>query len=77
MPVTKNQGAQLIGGTINQSGGLVMRAEEIGRDTMLARIVDLVGRAQRSRAPVQHLADLVAGWFVPAVIVAALVAFAS
>lgn len=75
MPVAKNQGAQLIGGTVNQSGGLVMRAEKIGRDTMLARIVDLVGRAQRSRAPVQRLADQVAGWFVPAVIVAALIAF--
>ena len=77
MPVSKNNGAQLIGGTVNQSGGLVMRAEKIGRDTMLARIVDLVGRAQRSRAPVQRLADQVAGWFVPAVIVAALVAFAA
>ena len=77
MPVTKNKGAQLIGGTVNQSGGLVMRAEKIGRDTMLARIVDLVGRAQRSRAPVQRLADQVAGWFVPAVIAAALVAFAA
>ena len=77
MPVTKNQGAQLIGGTVNQSGGLVMRAEKIGRDTMLARIVGLVGRAQRSRAPVQRLADQVEGWFVPAVIVAALIAFAA
>ncbi len=75
MPVAKNNGAQLIGGTVNQSGGLVMRAEKIGRDTMLARIVDLVGRAQRSRAPVQRLADQVAGWFVPAVSAAALIAF--
>lgn len=77
MPAAKDKGAQLIGGTVNQSGGLVMRAEKIGRDTMLARIVDLVGRAQRSRAPVQRLADQVAGWFVPAVIVAALAAFAA
>jgi Cu+-exporting ATPase len=77
MPASKSKGAQLIGGTVNQSGGLVMRAEKIGSDTMLARIVDLVGRAQRSRAPVQRLADQVAGRFVPAVIVAALVAFAA
>ena len=75
MPASKGKGAQLIGGTVNQSGGLVMRTEKIGSDTMLARIVDLVGRAQRSRAPVQRLADQVAGWFVPAVIVAALIAF--
>ena len=77
MPASKSKGAQLIGGTVNQSGGLVMHAEKIGSDTMLARIVDLVGRAQRSRAPVQRLADQVAGWFVPAVIAAALIAFAA
>ncbi|MBI3701974.1 MAG: heavy metal translocating P-type ATPase [Afipia sp.] len=77
MPVVKSEGASLIGGTVNQSGGLVMRAEKIGRDTMLARIVDLVGRAQRSRAPVQRLADRVAGWFVPLVIAAAIAAFAA
>ncbi len=77
MPVKKAEGAQVIGGTVNQSGGLVVRAEKIGRDTMLARIVDLVGRAQRSRAPVQRLADQVAGWFVPLVLVAAGVAFAT
>jgi Cu+-exporting ATPase len=77
MPVKKNEGAQVIGGTVNQSGGLVIRAEKIGRDTMLARIVDLVARAQRSRAPVQRLADQVAGWFVPTVIAAALAAFAA
>ena len=76
MPVAKTSGEQLIGGTVNQSGGLLMRAEKIGRDTMLARIVDLVARAQRSRAPVQRLADQVSGWFVPAVIAAALIAFA-
>ena len=57
-----------IGGTVNQSGGLIVRAEKVGRDTMLARIVDMVARAQRSRAPIQRLADQVAGWFVPAVI---------
>jgi Cu+-exporting ATPase len=77
MPVAKKVGASVIGGTVNQSGGLVIRAEKIGRDTMLARIVDLVSRAQRSRAPVQRLADQVAGWFVPAVVAAALVAFAA
>ncbi|MGD9839695.1 MAG: heavy metal translocating P-type ATPase [Afipia sp.] len=77
MPVKKAAGAQVIGGTVNQSGGLVIRAEKIGRDTMLARIVDLVARAQRSRAPVQRLADQVAGWFVPAVMAAALAAFAA
>jgi len=77
MPVSKVEGAKVIGGTINQSGGLVLRAEKIGRDTMLARIVDLVAKAQRSRAPIQRLADQVAGWFVPAVILAALAAFAA
>ena len=77
MPVKKAEGAQVIGGTVNQSGGLVVRADKIGRDTMLARIVDLVARAQRSRAPVQRLADQVAGWFVPVVIAAALAAFAA
>jgi Cu+-exporting ATPase len=77
MPVSKTEGAQVIGGTVNQSGGLVIAAEKVGRDTMLARIVDMVARAQRSRAPVQRLADQVAGWFVPAVIVAALLAFAA
>lgn len=77
MPVKKAEGAQVIGGTVNQSGGLVIRAEKIGRDTMLARIVDLVARAQRSRAPVQRLADQVAGWFVPVVIAAALAALAA
>ena len=77
MPVKKAEGAQVIGGTVTQSGGLVGRADRIGRDTMLARIVDLVARAQRSRAPVQRLADQVAGWFVPVVIVVALAAFAA
>jgi len=77
MPVPKAEGAQVIGGTVNQSGGLVVRADKVGRDTMLARIVDMVARAQRSRAPIQRLADRVAGWFVPAVIAAALLAFAA
>ncbi|OKO77011.1 heavy metal translocating P-type ATPase [Bradyrhizobium sp. NAS96.2] len=75
MPVTKAEGAKVIGGTVNQSGGLVMRAEKVGRDTMLSRIVDMVAKAQRSRAPIQRLADRVAGWFVPAVIAAAALAF--
>ena len=77
MPVTKEQGALLIGGTINQSGALIMRAEKVGRETMLARIVQMVGEAQRSRAPIQRMADHVAGWFVPLVIAVALAAFAA
>jgi Cu+-exporting ATPase len=77
MPVSKTEGAHVIGGTVNQNGGLVLRAEKVGRDTMLARIVDMVARAQRSRAPIQRLADQVAGWFVPAVIAVAIVAFAA
>jgi Cu+-exporting ATPase len=77
MPVSKAEGAHVIGGTVNQNGGLVLRAEKIGRDTMLARIVDMVARAQRSRAPIKRLADQVAGWFVPAVIAAAVLAFAA
>lgn len=75
MPVTKEAQSKLIGGTINQTGGLVMRAEKIGRDTMLARIVQMVAEAQRSRAPIQRLADTVSGWFVPAVIAVAVLAF--
>jgi Cu+-exporting ATPase len=75
MPVLKNEGARVIGGTVNQNGALVLRAEQVGRDTMLSRIVDMVSRAQRSRAPIQRLADRVAGWFVPAVIGVALLAF--
>nr|WP_085129727.1 copper-translocating P-type ATPase [Mycolicibacter engbaekii] len=75
MPVTKTAGDTVIGGTINQSGGLVMRAEKIGRDTMLARIVAMVAEAQRSRAPIQRIADRVAGVFVPAVIAVAVIAF--
>jgi len=75
MPVTKTTGDPVIGGTINGSGGLIMRAEKVGRDTMLARIVAMVADAQRSRAPIQRMADKVAGIFVPAVIVVAVVAF--
>ncbi len=76
MPVTKGAGAKVIGGTMNQSGGFVMLAEKVGRDTVLAQIVQLVARAQRSRAPIQRLADQVSAWFVPAVILAAMLAFA-
>ena len=75
MPVTKTTGDTVIGGTINQTGALVMRAEGIGKDTMLARIVAMVADAQRSRAPIQRMADRVAGIFVPAVIGVAAVAF--
>ncbi|CAN7508384.1 heavy metal translocating P-type ATPase [Devosia sp. LjRoot3] len=77
MPVTKTQGSKLVAGTINQSGALVMEATGIGRDTMLARIVQMVAAAQRSRAPIQRLADQVSGWFVPVVIVIAILAFAA
>ena len=76
MPVTKEEGASVIAGTINRSGGFVMRAQKVGRDTLLARIVQMVANAQRSRAPIQRLADRVSGWFVPAVIAAAVIAFA-
>jgi Cu+-exporting ATPase len=75
MPVTKEKNAKLIGGTLNQTGALIMRAEKVGRDTMLARIVQMVGDAQRSRAPIQRLADQVSGWFVPVVIAVAVIAF--
>jgi Cu+-exporting ATPase len=68
MPVTREVGGNVIGGTLNVSGGFVMRAEKIGSETMLARIVQMVANAQRSRAPIQRLADQVSGWFVPAVI---------
>jgi P-type Cu+ transporter len=77
MPVTKEAGARVIAGTLNQSGSFVMRAEKVGRDTLLSQIVQMVADAQRSRAPIQRLADQVASWFVPAVIVAAVAAFAA
>ncbi len=76
MPVTKDVGSKLIGGTMNQTGGFVMEAGKVGSDTMLSRIVRMVAEAQRSRAPIQRLADEVSGWFVPVVIGVALVAFA-
>lgn len=75
MPVTKESGDKVIAGTLNQSGGFVMRADKVGRDTLLSQIVQMVADAQRSRAPIQRLADQVAGWFVPVVIVVALIAF--
>jgi Cu+-exporting ATPase len=77
MPVTKEAGAKLIAGSLNQTGSIAMRAERVGRDTVLAQIVQMVAAAQRSRAPIQRLADKVSGWFVPAVIGVALVAFAA
>jgi Cu+-exporting ATPase len=75
MPVTKEVGGRVIAGTLNQSGGFVMRAEKVGRDTLLSQIVKMVADAQRSRAPIQRLADQVSGWFVPIVIVTAIIAF--
>jgi Cu+-exporting ATPase len=77
MPVTKETGGRVIAGTLNQSGGFVMRADKVGRDTLLSQIVKMVADAQRSRAPIQRLADQVAGWFVPTVIAVALIAFAA
>jgi Cu+-exporting ATPase len=77
MPVTKSAGDKVIGGTINQTGSFIMQADRVGRDTMLSRIVDMVASAQRSRAPIQRLADQVSGWFVPLVILVALLAFAA
>jgi Cu+-exporting ATPase len=77
LPVTKEPGAKVIAGTLNQSGSFVMRAEKVGRDTLLAQIVQMVADAQRSRAPIQRLADQVAGWFVPLVMLVAAIAFAA
>jgi len=75
MPVEKTAGDKVIGGTLNTSGSFVMEAERVGSETMLAQIVKLVSEAQRSRAPMQRLADKVSGYFVPAVVVAAILAF--
>ena len=75
VPVAKSAGAKVTAGTLNQTGGLVMRAEKVGADTLLSQIVHMVASAQRSRAPVQRMADRVAAWFVPAVIAAALLTF--
>ena len=77
MPVAKEPGARAIAGTLNGSGSFIMHAEKVGRDTLLARIVEMVAAAQRSRAPIARLADRVASWFVPAVIAVALIAFAA
>ncbi len=77
MPVTKTAGERVLGGTINQTGGFVMHAEKVGSDTLLQRIVQLVADAQRSRAPIQRLADRVSAFFVPTVIAVAVIAFAS
>ena len=77
IPVEKSAGSPVIGATINSTGSFVMRAERVGPETLLARIVQMVGQAQRSRAPIQRLADRVAGWFVPAVVAIAAVTFAA
>jgi P-type Cu+ transporter len=76
MPVEKSQGNRVTGGTVNGNGSLVMQAEKVGSDMLLAQIVRMVSEAQRSRAPIQRLADKVAAWFVPAVIVLSLATFA-
>jgi Cu+-exporting ATPase len=76
MPVTKEAGAGVIAGSINRTGSFVMRADKVGADTLLSRIVQMVAEAQRSRAPIQRMADQVSGWFVPAVIAVAVLAFA-
>ena len=75
IPVGKEPGSPLIGATVNGTGSLVMRAERVGSETLLAQIVRMVSQAQRSRAPIQRLADRVAGWFVPAVIAIAVLTF--
>ncbi len=77
IPVAKAPGSKVTGGTMNQTGGFVMRAEKVGTETLLSQIVHMVAAAQRSRAPIQRMADQVAGWFVPVVILVALVAFAA
>jgi len=75
VPVSKEAGSAVTGGALNQAGSFIMRAEKIGADTLLSRIVAMVGEAQRSRAPVQRLADSVAEWFVPAVVTVAIISF--
>jgi Cu+-exporting ATPase len=77
MPVEKAPGANLVAGTINGTGSIVMQAERVGADTVLSRIAQMVADAQRSRAPIQRLADIVSGWFVPAVVAVAVIAFAA
>src|SRR5439155_828996 len=75
IPVEKTAGSRVIGGTVNATGGFVMRAERVGSETLLAQIVHMVGEAQRTRAPIQRLADLVSSWFVPAVVLIAMATF--
>jgi Cu+-exporting ATPase len=75
MPSVKENGASVIGGTMNQTGGFILRAERVGGDTMLSRIVQMVAEAQRSRAPIQRMADHVSAWFVPVVMLVAVAAF--
>ncbi|MAW61483.1 MAG: copper-translocating P-type ATPase [Planctomycetes bacterium] len=75
VPVAKQPGDEVVGATVNGAGGFVMRAEKVGSETLLARIITMVAQAQRSRAPIQKLADAVSGWFVPAVVVVAAVTF--
>ena len=73
----KGQGDKVTGGTVNQTGAFVMEATHVGDETLLSRIVKMVAEAQRSRAPIQGLADTVSGWFVPAVVLVAVVTFVS
>lgn len=75
MPVTKETDAKVVAGTLNGTGSFLMRAERVGEETMLSQIVQMVAQAQRSRAPIQRLADVVSGWFVPAVVVIAVLTF--
>jgi len=77
IPVTMEKDSRVLGGTLNMSGSFIMRADKVGRDTLLSQIVQMVASAQRSRAPIQRLVDQVSAWFVPAVIAVALVAFAA
>ena len=72
MPVEKTEGSRVTGGTLNASGTFIMRAERVGSETLLAQIVHMVSEAQRSRAPIQRVADRVSAWFVPAVVVIAI-----
>ena len=75
IPVEKNAGDKVTGGTVNGTGGFIMKATRVGEDTMLSQIVKMVSEAQRSRAPIQRRADTVSGWFVPAVVVIAIITF--
>ena len=75
IPVEKTNGSRVVGGTLNGNGSLLMRAEKVGSETMLAQIVQMVSQAQRSRAPIQRLADVVSAWFVPAVVLVAVITF--